>query len=75
MEVAEGSESQVGSVVEVPAKLRALGWCAAVAGLLWLGMFGGCEITQRKWGCALVCMVGAVILAALLVVKLVHQTH
>ena len=75
MEVSEGSEPQAGSVVEVPAKLRALGWCGAVAGLLGLGMFGGSEITQRKWGCAIVCMVGAVILAALLVVKLVYQTY
>jgi len=51
-------------------RARRFGWFATVAALMGSAMYAGCEVTQRKWGCALLAGAGAVAAAVLLVLKL-----
>lgn len=49
------------------AKLKRLGWFATVAALMGSAMYAGCEVTQGRWGCAIVAGIVMVATAAVLV--------
>jgi len=51
-------------------RARRFGWFATVAALMGSAMYAGCEVTRKRWGCAIAAGIVMVATAAVLVARL-----